>query len=77
MHACLLVILHGYLCVQVGYGYRIGRIGDTGKHFGTTDWAAQLPAMEEVTAQNLKYDLEDARRFKVPLCMGVGAWAWA
>ena len=61
--------------MQVGYGYRIAHIGDENKHAGAIDnWEAALGAMEEVAAENLKYDLEDAKRFKV---RGVSHWMHA
>ena len=60
---------------QVGYGYRIAHIGDEHKHAGGAedDWGADLGPMEEVMAGNLKYDLEDAKRFKVGVHDGFGS----
>ncbi|GFR45755.1 hypothetical protein Agub_g7170 [Astrephomene gubernaculifera] len=48
------------------YGYRIGHIGDAGKHDsgGGGGWGAELPALREVTLANLKYDVEDVKRWK-------------
>lgn len=47
----------------VKYGFRIGHIGDAGKH-GTALWDAPLPAMTEVTKDNLKYDMHDVQLWR-------------
>ncbi len=40
---------------QTAAGFRIGHIGDMHKHSGPGKWDAQLPAMEEVKAENLRW----------------------
>lgn len=45
------------------HGYRIGHIGDAGKHM-VAGWSAPLAKLREVTMQNLKYDVEDIKRWK-------------
>lgn len=62
----------------VGNGFRIGHIGDAGKHMGG-NWNGPLPAMQEVVAGNLKYDMEDAKRWSVSAgpAWNVHMRAWA
>ncbi|KAG2484627.1 hypothetical protein HYH03_016581 [Edaphochlamys debaryana] len=44
------------------YGYRIGHIGDAGKHHG--NWEDPLPALREISMDNLKYDVHDVALWK-------------
>ncbi|EFJ41791.1 hypothetical protein VOLCADRAFT_98168 [Volvox carteri f. nagariensis] len=45
------------------YGFRIGHIGDADKHI-SAGWDAPLPPLREVTLENLKYDIEDVKRWQ-------------
>ncbi|KAG2454619.1 hypothetical protein HYH02_000460 [Chlamydomonas schloesseri] len=45
------------------YGYRIGHIGDAGKHH-SGGWDSPLPALREVSMDNLKYDVNDIKLWK-------------
>jgi hypothetical protein len=51
-------------CSQIRSGYRIGNIGEQNKQ-DDRNFTSPLGDLEEVTKENLIYDLEDARRFKV------------
>lgn len=46
---------------QIGHGFRIAHDLDVAGH----DFAVPLPAFEEVTTANLKYDMQDAKFIKV------------
>ncbi|GFR50178.1 hypothetical protein Agub_g12345 [Astrephomene gubernaculifera] len=45
------------------YGFRIGHIGDAGKH-NNGGWEADLPVLPEIKLDNLKYDIEDVKRWR-------------
>ncbi|PNH06979.1 hypothetical protein TSOC_006593 [Tetrabaena socialis] len=54
----------GMLADLIGYGYRIGHIGDAGKHL-IGGWDSELISLREVSMANLKYDIEDVERWRL------------
>ena len=70
---CRLICLPPRSCAQLDAGYRIGHINyktevkflERGQDNRVLNWDDLPPPMEEVTAWNLAYDLEDVKRISV------------
>lgn len=57
------------LLSQIDSGYRIAHIADGGRA-SQGQLSSALPSFEEIQAANLKYDLADAKLYKVRVMCG-------